>query len=64
MFVIKAKYGASPPYYMPNNRLHTLSCSVVSRLSETCCDAMRYFRLYRFELRMMTDLVWKVQAIH
>lgn len=51
-------------YYSLNPRLDNLSGSILFQLPDESFDALKYFGLYKFALRMGTDSVIMTMAFH
>lgn len=64
MFVINSREDTRPSHYTLNPRFDNLSGCILFRLLDKSLDALKYFDLYQFALRMGTDPVMMAVGFH
>lgn len=64
MFVVNVREGPTPWHYTLNPRFNNFGEGVLFQFFDQLLDALKYFGLYRFALRVGTDPVRTALAIH
>lgn len=64
IFAINSKDGARASYYIHNLRFDHMGGSRLFRFPVKVLDAFKYFSIYKFALRLRTDLILTAMAFH